>query len=207
MPNHNQAGNPLPSPSEVMNRFGNEEAPQTPRQLANFFERTDAQGTMKTWKKAALLTAAIAVPAFLLGPVLFPKGPDFPTMTRIEFALFMPLAIWTPLLFGAAVSFLVFGWPAARRSPQPGKTTAALLAITWVTGSWWVHDNLHMHVGMNVPGLMAIEYGFHFTAGLAGLVLGYLFIDAVKNRFQFWTPDSSPYETDPDKLASRPSHQ
>jgi hypothetical protein len=42
---------------------------------------------MKTWKKAALLTAAIAVPAFLLGPVLFPKGPDFPTMTRIEFAL------------------------------------------------------------------------------------------------------------------------
>ena len=24
MPNHNQAGNPLPSPSEVMNRFGNE---------------------------------------------------------------------------------------------------------------------------------------------------------------------------------------
>ena len=48
---------------------------------------------MKTWKKAALLTAAIAVPAFLLGPVLFPKAPDFPTMTRIEFALFMPLAI------------------------------------------------------------------------------------------------------------------
>ena len=36
MPNHNQAGNPLPSPSEVMNRFGNEEAPQSPRQLANF---------------------------------------------------------------------------------------------------------------------------------------------------------------------------
>jgi hypothetical protein len=162
---------------------------------------------MKTWTKAALLTAAIAVPAFLLGPVLFPKAPDFPTLTRIEFALFMPLAIWTPLLFGAAVSFVVFGWPEARRSPQPGKTTAALLAITWVIGSWWVHDNLHMHIGMNVPGLMAIEYGFHFTVGLAGLVLGYLFIDAVKNRFQFWTPDSSPYETDADRLASRPSHQ
>jgi hypothetical protein len=105
------------------------------------------------------------------------------------------------------VSFLVFGWPSARRSPEPGKTTAALLAITWVTGSWWLHDNLHMHVGMNLPGLMAIEYGFHFTVGLAGLVLGYLFIDAVKSRFQLWTPDSPPYETDPDKLASRPSHQ
>ena len=162
---------------------------------------------MKTWKKAALLTAAIAIPAFLLGPVLFPKAHDFPAMTGIEFALFMPLAMWDPLLFGAAVSLLIFGWPSARRSAQPGKTTAALLAITWVTGSWWVHDNLHLHVGMNVPGLLAIEYGFHVTVGLAGLVLAYLFIDAMRNRFQFWASDSSPDETDPDKLASHPSHQ
>jgi hypothetical protein len=159
-------------------------------------------GTVKTWKKAVLLTAAIAVPAFLLGPVLFPKAPDFPAMTGTEFALFMPLGIWDPLLLGAAVSLLVFGWPAARRSAQPAKTTAALLAITWVMGSWWVHDNLHLHVGMNVPGLLAIEYGFHFTVGLAGLILGYLFIDAARSGFPFWTPHSSRRQTGQDKLAS-----
>ena len=143
---------------------------------------------MKTWMKAALLTAAIAVPAFLIGPVIWPKSPHFPTMTGIEFFLAVPLAVWDAVLLGAAVSLLVFGWPAARRSPQPGKTTLALVAISWVMGSWWMHDNLHMHVGMDLRGLLAIEYGFHFTVGFAGLVLAYLFVDAIRNRFAFWIP-------------------
>jgi hypothetical protein len=162
---------------------------------------------VKTWKKAALLTAAIAVPAFLLGPVIWPKSPDIPAMTSLEFGLFAILAAWDALLLGAGVSFLVFGWPVARRSAQPGKTTLAVIAITWVMANWWMHDNLHVHTGLHIPGTLAIEYGFHFTLAVAGLVLAYLLIDAMRDGFPSWARNSSRRQIDPDKLASRKSTQ
>jgi hypothetical protein len=156
---------------------------------------------MRTWQKAALLTVTIAIPAFILGPVIWPMSPDFPALTGVQFGLFAGLAAWEALLLGAGVSFLVFGWSAARQSPQPGKATVALVAVTWLMSNWWVHDNLHAHTGMNVPGLLAIEYGFHFTLGATGLVLAYLFVDAMRGRFPIWPGSFSRHRADRGEFA------
>ena len=69
-------------------------------------------------------------------------------------------------------------------------------------GNWWMHDNLHVHTGLNIPGLLAIEYGFHVTLGVAGLVLAYLFVDAVTSRVPLWPRSPSRHHPAPDKLAS-----
>jgi hypothetical protein len=39
--------------------------------------------------------------------------------------------------------------------------------------SWWPHDYLHIHNGNDLQGLLYIEYGFHLTLMLAGIVLAY----------------------------------
>jgi hypothetical protein len=157
---------------------------------------------MKTWTKAAPLTGAIAVAAFLIGPVIWPKSPDIPAVTGVQLGLLVGLAAWEALLLGVGISFLIFAWPAARQSPQPGKTTLALVAVTWLMANWWAHDNLHVHTGMNIPGLLAIEYGFHVTLGAAGLLLAYLFVDAVSGRFRPWPGSPSPHQAGSDELAS-----
>lgn len=156
---------------------------------------------MKTSLKAALLTVGIAIPAFLLGPVIWPKSPDIPAMTPVQFGLFVGLAAWEALLLGVGVAFLVLGWAAARHSRHPGKTTLALVAVTWLMANWWVHDNLHVHTGLDIPGVLAIEYGFHFTLGVAGLVLAYLSVDAMRGSFTMWPRSSSGRQTDPSELA------
>ena len=43
--------------------------------------------------------------------------------------------------------------------------------VTFV--SWWPHDNMHIHNGNDLQGLLYIEYGFHVTLMAAGLVLAY----------------------------------
>ena len=35
------------------------------------------------------------------------------------------------------------------------------------------HDNMHIHNGTDMQGLLYIEYGFHVTLMVAGLVLAY----------------------------------
>ena len=55
----------------------------------------------------------------------------------------------------------------------PWRTWAAYLAIGWLLVSWWPHDNMHIHNGNDLQGLLYIEYGFHVTLMIAGLVLAY----------------------------------
>ena len=48
--------------------------------------------------------------------------------------------------------------------------------------SWWPHNNLHIHNGMDLQGLLYIECGFHFTLMIAGIVLGYSFLSLTAER-------------------------
>ncbi len=50
------------------------------------------------------------------------------------------------------------------------------LAIGWLLVSWWPHDNLHIHVGNDMQGLLYIEYGFHVTLMICGLIVAYGFL-------------------------------
>jgi hypothetical protein len=37
--------------------------------------------------------------------------------------------------------------------------------------SWYPHDGLHVHAGLNLRALLAIEYAFHVPLYIAPLVL------------------------------------
>ncbi|HEV8224498.1 MAG TPA: hypothetical protein VGP74_04510, partial [Rubrobacteraceae bacterium] len=50
----------------------------------------------------------------------------------------------------------------------------------WFLVSWWPHDNLHIHNGEDLQGLLYIEYGFHVTLMLAGIVLAYSLLTMLK---------------------------
>jgi hypothetical protein len=47
------------------------------------------------------------------------------------------------------------------------------LSVGWFLVSWWPHDNLHLHNGFDLQGLLYIEYGFHVTLIFAAFVLAY----------------------------------
>jgi hypothetical protein len=55
-------------------------------------------------------------------------------------------------------------------------------SVGWVLVSWWLHDSLHMIVGWETGALLAVEYGFHVTLMIAGLVVAYFFVDALRRR-------------------------
>jgi len=55
-------------------------------------------------------------------------------------------------------------------------TYTMFVSIAWFLLSWWPHDNLHLHNGLNLQGLLFIEYGFHVTLMLAGAVLAFCFV-------------------------------
>ena len=130
---------------------------------------------MKTWVKVLLVTLVLAIPAFLTGPIIWPpaEGSIAPTAGQLPFFLF--LAVFEALTFGLGVSFLLFGFVPLRRAlgGPSWRTWAAYLAIGWLLVSWWPHDNLHIHNGTDMQGLLYIEYGFHLTLMVAGLVLAY----------------------------------
>jgi hypothetical protein len=84
----------------------------------------------------------------------------------------------TSLTFGLGVSFLLFGLPLVRRfaAGSEPRAWAMYLAIGWLLVSWWPHDNLHIHVGEDMQGLLYLEYGFHVTLQIAGLIVAYGFL-------------------------------
>jgi hypothetical protein len=59
---------------------------------------------------------------------------------------------------------------------------AMYLCIGWLMVSWWPHDNLHIHNGDNLQGLLYIEYGFHMTLMISAIVLAYCFLSLLRGR-------------------------
>src|SRR3989344_4945141 len=95
---------------------------------------------------------------------------------------FIFLSIIESVVFGLGVSFIVFGWPLfkqASRSYSP-ITKAMFVSIAWLLVSWWPHDNLHASNGMNLQGLLFIEYVFHLTLMIAVLIIANGFFKMIK---------------------------
>jgi hypothetical protein len=129
---------------------------------------------LKPWVKVALVTALFAVPAMALGQIIWPPAPGGPEPSAAQLPFFI-LAACEALTFGLGVSFLLFGTVPLQRAVGGSslRAWAMYLAIGWFLVSWWPHDNLHIHNGNNLQGLLYIEYGFHVTLMLSGLVLAY----------------------------------
>ncbi|MEP7358157.1 MAG: hypothetical protein ABI847_13010, partial [Anaerolineales bacterium] len=126
--------------------------------------------------------AILANPSGPLGGFWRPAaGTPAPAGLELPFGLLLKIA--EGLAFGAGISFLVFGYPLVRAgsSASPALTRAAHVAIAWLLINWWPHDSLHIHNGLNLGGLLAIEYAFHITLMIAGVVLVRFFLAQVQS--------------------------
>jgi hypothetical protein len=130
---------------------------------------------MKTWVKVALITALFAVPAMALGQVIWPPDPGNPEPSAGQLPFFIFLSVFEAVAFGLGISFLLFGFPALLRLARGSRLRAwaMYLSVGWFLVSWWPHDNLHLHTGLDLQGLLYIEYGFHVTLIFAAFVLAF----------------------------------
>ena len=135
---------------------------------------------MKTKHKVIVLTLVLAVITFMTGRQIWPPDPMSPSPTAAQLPLFMILGVFESVAFGLGVSFLLFGWPRLKKLyGNDLLTKLAFLSIAWYLINWWPHDNLHIHNGMNLDGLLKIEYGFHVTMIIAGVILAKFFIKRI----------------------------
>ena len=148
-----------------------------------------SKGARPNWIKWLVVTLVLAVIAFLASP----NGPlggfwrpsaDFPQPTDAQLPLFILLNVTEALSFGFGIAFLIFGYPLIRAflPVSKGLTLAAHLSIAWLLFSWWPHDSLHVANGINMSGLLIIEYVFHVTLMIAGAILVYFFSAMVRQR-------------------------
>ena len=139
---------------------------------------------MKTWIKASMITVLFGVPAFVLGPVIWPPAAHGPELSAAQLPFAIAIFAIEALGFGLGISFLALGLPAVRRAAQGSRTRtwAMYLSIGWLLVSWWPHDNLHMHVGEDPQGLLFLTYGFHLTLLLSGLILAISFLSTMRQQ-------------------------
>jgi hypothetical protein len=126
----------------------------------------------KPWQMF-LVTVAVGAAAFFAGPQLWPMGPGVPMPPAQLLPAYIAISAIEALAFGFAVAFAVFGWEAIRDLPLGGRWLNKVLFVTllWFMGNWWMHDNLHMHVALDMNRLIYIEYSFHLTLLACGLIL------------------------------------
>jgi hypothetical protein len=135
---------------------------------------------MKT--KIIVTTLVVGILAFLVEPngpagVFWRPSPMVPEAVGIQLPLFILLGMTEALVFGLGIAFLVFGASMVNQfKVSQGLARAAHLSIAWVMINWWAHDSLHLHIGMELNGLLKIEYGFHITLMLAGIILARFFV-------------------------------
>ena len=116
--------------------------------------------------------------------MIWPPAPGGPEPTAGQFPFFIFLAAFEAVTFGLGVSFLLFGFaPLKRALGGPAwRVWVAFLAIpgpsvfyivTHSLVSWWPHDNMHIHNGNDLQGLLYIEYGFNVTLMASAVILAY----------------------------------
>jgi hypothetical protein len=120
-----------------------------------------------------IVTIVVGLAAFVAAPHIWPMGPDVPMPPANLLPGYIALSAIEALAFGFAVGFAIFGWPAIRglNLGAPWLNKLLFVTLVWFIGNWWAHDNLHMHNGLNMNGLLFIEVAFHMTMLACGITL------------------------------------
>jgi hypothetical protein len=145
----------------------------------------EPRSTRRTWVPVLVLTLIIAVPAFLVNPIIWSPAPSGPAPTAAQIPYLIAMDVMQAVFLGLGVSFLVFGLPIMRRISPDSKTRAwaMYLSIGWLMVSWWPHIGMHVHNAPdNLQGLIYIDYLFHVPLMVAGAVLAYCFFSLVRQR-------------------------
>jgi len=137
---------------------------------------------MKT--KIIATTICCALPALLLGRIIWPDPMGMIQPTTAQFIPLAFVAISEALLFGLGVSFVFFGWPLLRNVNPAWKklTLATFISISWMLLAWWPHDNMHRSNGMDINGLIRIDLLFHVTLIIAAVIIAKYFIVTIKEN-------------------------
>jgi hypothetical protein len=93
------------------------------------------------------------------------------------------LSVGDALLLGLGVAFLIFGLPVLRRVSPDSKARAwaMYLSIGYLMVSWWPHLGMHASNGLDLQGLLVIDYIFHLPLEIAGVVLAYSFFSLFRS--------------------------
>jgi len=134
---------------------------------------------MKTWMKVLIVTLVFGIPAFLLGPVIWPVSPDLPAPDPAQITYFILLSVFDSLFFGLGIAFVLFGWPLVRRMANGSRLLgwALYFSISFLLVSWWPHINLHNATGFDLQGLLYIDYSFHIPLMVSGAIVAYGFVN------------------------------
>ena len=126
----------------------------------------------KKWQ-VLLTTFVIGGAAFFTGPMIWPMGPEIPMPPPNLLPAYIVVSAIEALAFGFAVAFAVFGWPAIRdlRIGMPWLNKLLFVTLCWFMGNWWIHDHLHMQVGLDMNRLIYVEIGFHMSMLACGVTL------------------------------------
>ncbi|MFV2015116.1 MAG: hypothetical protein ACC656_06800, partial [Candidatus Heimdallarchaeota archaeon] len=140
--------------------------------------------TEQSRRKWVVLTSVIAVIASSASP-FGPLGsfwgspvvPEDVDPTTFQLILFGLNSLASSIIFGLGISFLIFGYAKVKTMQPASKrlTLAAYFSIVWLLTSWWPHENLHDTVGDRINANIAVDYGFHMTLMIAGVILAYFF--------------------------------
>ena len=139
--------------------------------------------------KLVLVTLLFTIPALFLGRVLWPPAPELPTPSAMQLPLFALLYIIEGFLFGIGMTFIIFGWPLVKNFTEHSSVKSNKLSklvffsISWLLVSWWPHDNMHIHNGYSINGVLFIDYFFHLTVIIATLIISLGFIELMKKKY------------------------
>ena len=120
-----------------------------------------------------VLTLVIGAVAFITGPKIWPMAYEVPMPPPNLLPAYIAFAAVEALAFGFAAAFALLGWPAIRDLRLGAGWLNRLLFVTliWFMGNWWFHDNLHMHIGVDMRRLVYVEYGFHGSMLACAVIL------------------------------------
>lgn len=121
-----------------------------------------------------LIIAAVSFAANPHGPLggFWRPNSMSPNPTSVQLPFFLLLNIIESISFAGAVVLLISNFPKrALSSLSLKQTRIAYICLIWFLGNWWAHDSLHMNNGMNLQGLLYIEYGFHVTMIMSAFYL------------------------------------
>src|SRR5262249_10409472 len=107
--------------------------------------------------------------------MLFPMGHEVPAPPQHLLPAYIGMSAMEALAFGFAVAFAIFGWPAIRglQFGAPWLNRWFFITLIWLIGNWWMHDNLHMHIALDMNRLVYLEYFFHGTMLICGVTLAF----------------------------------
>ena len=137
---------------------------------------------MKTRISGTLITLAGGIAAFLLGPLIFPPAPGMPEPTAAQVPFVLILSVVEALFFGLGLAFTALAYPRVRKAARVARVNPwpVYVSIAWMLVSWWPHNSLHGMVGVDLAGLLLVDYTFHLTLIVAAAIVARFFLATLR---------------------------